>query len=300
MKKIAYTTLLLMCTSATTRGQLPTTPDATASASAPAKAAIPIKDEPHHHLLLENPYVRVFRVEVISPDATPLYLQDSPYVYMSIGKAQFTKAVEGQPEKHITMTNGQLGYSKGGFAQIIRAENDTPFYNITVELLHPQNNMHSECAKVIEGPLDGCATRAAVDDTSNKVVSSTDGDSAASPGTGANTPLAESAPDKGKKAAGPPVFASILESDESILKSGNFPANAKTSLVAAVGGTLLVVEPLSQFKVDFVDGSSKLLSGGDTLWLQAGSTSTATNTSEQSASWMLIFDFKDVPKKAAN
>jgi hypothetical protein len=296
MKNIAYLTLLLACTAVAGRGQ--TAPPDTAVAS--AKPPVSIKQEPHHHLILENSYARVFRVEVISPDATPLYRHDFPYVYMSIGKAEFIKAVEGQPEKHVTMTNGQLGYSKGGFAQIIRAENDTPFYNITVELLHPQNNMHSECAKVIEGPLDGCATRAAVDDTSKKVVSSTDGDAPASPGTGANTPLAESAPDKGKKAAGPAVFASILESDESTLKSGNFPANAKTSLVAAAGGTLLVIEPLSQFKLDFVDGSSKLLSGGDTLWLPAGSTSAVTNTSEQAASSMLIFDFKDAPKAAAN
>jgi hypothetical protein len=63
---------------------------------------------------------------------------------------------------------------------------------------------------------------------------------------------------------------------------------------------LLVVEPLSQFKLDFVDGSSKLLSGGDTLWLQAGSTTTVTNVSEQTASLVLIFRFKDAAKPAAN
>jgi hypothetical protein len=298
MKNIVYLTLLLACT-AVTRGQTP--PIATTSTTiAPVKTAVPIKEEPHHHLILENSYVRVFRVEVISPDATLLYRHDFPYIYMSIGKAQFTKAVEGQPEKHVALGNGQLGYSKGGFAQVIRAVNDTPFYNITVELLHPQENMHSDCAPVVEGPLDGCATPAAVADTSKKVVSDTSGDVQASPEIGANTPLAQSAPDKGKKATAPPAFTSILESDESTLRSGNFPANAKTSLVAAAGGTLLVVEPLSQFKLDFGDGSSKLLSGGDTLWLQAGSTSAVTNTSEQAVSLVLIFDFKDVSKPAGN
>jgi hypothetical protein len=299
MKNIAYLTLLLVCTAVTLRAQTPpVAPDATAPAS--AKAPVAIKEEPHHHLIMENSYVRVFRVEIISPDATPLYRHDFPYVYMSIGKAEFTKAVEGQPEKHMALGNGQLGYSKGGFAQVIRAENDTPFYNVTVELLHPQENMHSDCAQVVEGPLDGCATPAAVADTSKKVVSDTSGDAQASPGIGANTPLAQSAPDKGKRATAPPAFTSILESDESTLRSGNFPANAKTSLVAAAGGALLVVEPLSQFKLDFGDGSSKLLSGGDTLWLQAGSTSAVTNTSEQTASLVLIFDFKDVSKPAGN
>lgn len=297
MKNLAYVVLLLACTAVTLRGQTPTAAPSEIAAS--AKPPVAIKDEPHHHLILENSYVRVFRVEVISPDATPLYRHDFPYVYMSIGKAEFTKAVEGQPEKRVSLANGQLGYSKGGFAQVIRAENETPFYNITVELLHPQENMRSDCAKVVEGLLDGCSTHAAVADASEKIVSGA-GSGAQSAGTGANTPLAESAPDKGKKAAGPPSFTSILESDESTLRSGSFPANAKTSLAAGPGGTLLVIEPLSQFKVDFVDGSAKLLSGGDTLWLQAGSTSTVTNTSEQSTSSVLIFSFKDSEKRPAN
>jgi hypothetical protein len=295
---MAFLTLLLACTAVTLRGQIP--PAAPKEAAASAKSPVAIKDEPHHHLILENPYVRVFRVEIISPDATPLYRHDFPYVYMSIGKAQFTKAVEGQPEKHVALSNGQLGYSKGGFAQVIRAENDTPFYNITVELLHSQENMHSDCAKTVEGPLDGCAPQSGVASTSEKVVSEAGNGAAPSPGTGANTPLAESAPDKGKKAAAPPAFSTILESDESMLKSGSFPVNAKTSLAAGPGGKLLVVEPLSQFKVDFTDGSSKLLSGGDTLWLPAGSTSTVTNTSEQTASQVLIFSFKDAAKPGGN
>ena len=298
MKNTAFLTLLLACTAVTLRGHTP--PAASQETAASAKPPVAIKDEPHHHLILENPYVRVFRVEIISPDATPLYRHDFPYVYMSIGKAEFTKAVEGQPEKHVALGNGQLGYSKGGFAQVIRAENDTPFYNITVELLHPQENMHSDCAKTVEGPLDGCAPQSGMASTSEKVVSEAGNGAAPSPGTGANTPLAESAPDKGKKAAGPPAFSTILESDESALKSGNFPANAKTSLAAGPGGTLLVVEPLSQFKLDFTDGSSKLLSGGDTLWLQARSTSTVTNSSEQAASQVLIFSFKDAAKSGAN
>jgi hypothetical protein len=297
MKNMAFLTLLLACTAVTLRGQTP--PAAPNETPASAKPPVAIKDEPHHHLILENSYVRVFRVEIISPDATPLYRHDFPYVYMSIGKAEFTKAVEGQPEKHVALGNGQLGYSKGGFAQVIRAENDTPFYNITVELLHPQENVHSDCAKTMEGPLDGCAPQTTVEQTSEKVVTTAGNGVAASPGMGANTPLAESAPDKGKKAAGPAAFTGILESDESTLKSGNFPANAKTSLAARPGGTLLVVEPLSQFKLDFADGSSKLLSGGDTLWLQAGSTSTVTNSSEQSASQVLIFSFTDAEKAGA-
>lgn len=92
MKNTAFLILLLVCTAVTLRGQTP--PVSPNQAAASAKPPVAIKDEPHHHLILENSYVRVFRVEIISPDATPLYRHDFPYVYMSIGKAEFTKAVE--------------------------------------------------------------------------------------------------------------------------------------------------------------------------------------------------------------
>jgi hypothetical protein len=268
-----------------------------------AAASVPITKEPHHHLVLENSYVRVFRIEIISPDATLLHRHDNPYVYMSIGKAEFTNAVEGKADTRVKMTDGQLGYSRGGFSHVIRTESDTPFYNLTIELLHPQGEMRSECAKVVNGPLEGCsAPVSAVEKVAEKIISPKEGtDAAGSPGTGANTPLAQSAPDNGKKvSAGPPSFSSILESDESTLKSATFPANAKASLAGGPAGTLLMVVPLSQFKLEFTDGTSKLLSGGDSLWLAPGPPATITNTSEQQPSTLLIFGFKDAPKPAAD
>ena len=286
-------TLLFFCGAVAGRAQAPN--DA-------GSVSVPITKEAHHHLVLENSYVRVFRVEIISPDATQLHRHDNPYVYMSIGKAEFTNAVEGKPDTRVKMTDGQLGYSRGGFSHIIRTENDTPFYNLTIELLHPQGEMHSDCAKVVNGPLEGCsAPESAVEKVAEKIISPKEGTDAGSPGSGANTPLVQSAPDNGKKvSAAPPAFSSILESDESTLKSATFPPNAKTSLDGGPAGTLLIVVPLSQFKLEFTDGTSKLLSGGDSLWLAPGPAATITNSSEQQASTLLIFGFKDTPKPAAD
>ena len=153
MKNIIYGSLLFLCIAGTLPAQ--TTP---AQTPPDTGKAVSIKEEPHHHLILENAYVRVFRVEIISPDATLLHRHDTPYAYMSIGKADFINAVEGKPDAQVKMANGQLGYSKGGFSHIVRTTNDTPFYNITVELLHPQPNIHSDCAKTLGGPLEGCST----------------------------------------------------------------------------------------------------------------------------------------------
>ncbi len=294
MKMIAYLPLLLFCSAASLWAQAPPV--------AADKTAIPITKEPHHHLILENSYVRVFRVELISPDATPLYPHDHPYVYMSIGKAEFTKTVEGKSEVHVTMANGQLGYSKGGFSQIIRTEDETPFYNITVELLHPQENVHSDCAKVVEGPLEGCSgPQNVVAETDKKAASelATAANGAASSDAGVAS-LGQLGRDEAKKDAPsvPPPFTTVLESDESTLRSATFPVKGKFSADAGAAGTLLVVEPLSQFTLDFSDGSSKLLSGGDCVWLQGGSTTAITNTSQQTPSVILMFTFKDAPPKS--
>lgn len=297
MKMIAYLSLLAFCGPASLWAQAP---PPTAD-----KTAVSITKEPHHHLILENSFVRVFRVELISPDATALYRHDYPYVYMSIGKAEFTKDVEGKPEVRVKMANGQLGYSKGGFSQIIRTEDETPFYNITAELLHPQENLHSDCAKVVEGLLEGCSAPQNVvsesDKKSSELVAAPTND-AAPPTTGVDSPLAQMGRDDAKKNTplAPPAFTVVLESDESTLKSATFPVGGKYSADAGAAGTLIVVEPLSQFTLDFSDGSSKLLSGGDSLWLPGGSTTAIANTSQQTPSVLLLFSFKDAPKPAGN
>jgi hypothetical protein len=300
MKNIICGSLLFLLSAGTLPAQ--TTP---AQAPPPdTGGSVSIKEEPHHHLILENAYVRVFRVEIISPDATLLHRHDTPYAYMSIGKADFINAVEGKPDAPVKMANGQVGYSKGGFSHIVRTTNDTPFYNITVELLHPQPNIHSDCAKTLGGPLEGCSTpQQTVAESAHSTNAELTGGvkSGASPGAGGDRPLAMSTQGDAKKAeaATPPSFTTIFESDESTLKSGAFTANATTSLQAPPSGILLVVEPLSQFQLEFSDGSSKLLGGGDCIWLEGGSSTKVTNSSDANPSSLLTFSFKDEASKDA-
>ena len=283
---------MMLCVAHAANGQAPqaTSPSPTAANAADAaKRTVPITEEPHHHLIFANDYVRVFRVEILSPDSTLLHRHDFPYAYVSIGKAEFTNKVEGKPEVRVKLSDGQLGYSKGGFSHQVRTENDTPFYNVTVELLHPQENVRSSCAKNVNGPLEGCGMPQPAP--------------AQDPlGTGNNTAVGQVAPDPANDAsknAAPPTIIQVLETDESTLKSASFPQKSKTILASPPGGTLLVVAPLSQFKLDFVDGTTKLISGGDSLWLAPGPPVSIANSSDQQRSNVLIFGFKDAPKAPA-
>jgi hypothetical protein len=129
------------------------------SASLPAQApvAVPLPQERHHHLVLENEYVRVFRVSVPAHDATLLHQHDVPYLYISLGPADVINAVQGRPEARIVMADGQVGYSPGHFAHIARTDAGTTFDNVTIELLHPQGEVHNLCRKIVEGDLGPCS-----------------------------------------------------------------------------------------------------------------------------------------------
>ncbi len=119
--------------------------------NAQAPAAVPITKEPHHHLVFENSYVRVFRVRVPAHDATLLHQHDVPYVYVALGPADVINAVQGKPEARIVMADGQVGYSRGGFAHIARTDAGLVFNNVTIELLKPQGEPRNTCAEIVPG-----------------------------------------------------------------------------------------------------------------------------------------------------
>lgn len=123
---------------------------------AQAPAAIPTAEEPHHHPVLENSYLRALRVSIPAGDATLLHEHGVAYVYVSLGPADFANAVAGKPEVRVKLTDGQVGYSRGGFAHLVRADAGIPFNNVTVELLHPQGEPHNLCEKIVPGDAGTC------------------------------------------------------------------------------------------------------------------------------------------------
>jgi hypothetical protein len=129
------------------------------SLSAQAPVAVPVANEPHHHLVFENSYVRVFRVSVPAHDATLLHQHDLPYLYVSLGPADVINAVAGKPEARLVLADGQLGYSRGGFAHVARTDAGSSFNNVTIELLHPQGEVRNLCRKIVDGDLGPCSER---------------------------------------------------------------------------------------------------------------------------------------------
>lgn len=219
----------------------------TFSLNAQSPTAVPIPQEPHHHLVLENEYVRVFRVSVPPHESTLLHQHDVPYLYVSLGPADVINAVQNKPEVHLVMADGQLGYSPGHFAHIARNQSDAPFDNVTIELLKPQGEPRNLCAKVVPNAASvGC----------DKTLGSGRGEFSIEP---------------------------QLETDEMNSDALRLGPEMKSPQIAVQAESLLVALNDSEIQVGVQGKSTRVLHGGEIVWIGAGSRGFVSNQSKKSA-----------------
>jgi quercetin dioxygenase-like cupin family protein len=99
---------------------------------------VDITAEPHHHLVLQNKYVRVFKVEVAPHEATLLHYHAHDYIYVTLGATEISNEVKGKPPATVKLQDGEVKFTAGNFAHIARDLASTPFRNITIEFMHHQ------------------------------------------------------------------------------------------------------------------------------------------------------------------
>ena len=96
---------------------------------------VPISAEPRHHLIIENEKVKVYDVTVAPHDQTLLHQHDHDYVFVTLGDSDIENRVLGKPPVELKLTDGATRFSKGPFAHVAVNKADTPFHNITIEIL---------------------------------------------------------------------------------------------------------------------------------------------------------------------
>lgn len=104
-------------------------------------AAVPISEEHHHHLMIQNSYVNAYAVELPAHEQTLLHQHDYDYVYVVIGDADVTNAVVGNPVVKLHLADTTVNFSRGPFAHVAGNAGDSPFRNVTISLLHPQGEV---------------------------------------------------------------------------------------------------------------------------------------------------------------
>jgi hypothetical protein len=127
---------------------------------------VPISEEPHHRLVLQNDFTRVYDVTVPPLDTTLLHQHDLPYLYVTLGPADIINAIVGKPELHQILQDGETHYSPGHFAHVARTDSGVQFQNVTIELVHPQGTAKNLCKDVLPGAPLNCPEPPAAGDTS--------------------------------------------------------------------------------------------------------------------------------------
>jgi hypothetical protein len=242
----------------------------TAASAPPQSAAVPVDKEPHHHLIFENEYARAFYVEIPGHQETLLHRHDRPYMAVSLGPGDFMNAVEGKPEAHVTLTDGQVLYSKGGFAHVARVTGDGAFRNITVEFLHAQGEPCNRCTRVLaDKPAADCP--------------------AVNPGL----------------LPGPPPLYSIkplFETDEVRVLSGVLAGKGEWSDDKSNRpARLLLVLDSSSLGVEVPGQAAKSLKTGEVMWIPADTVPTIRNLERLTTGAFVLIAFHDsVPGAAHN
>src|SRR3954471_4002868 len=95
---------------------------------------VPITEEQHHHLVLDNEYVRVFHVEVAPHSETLYHQHDMDYVFVTLGDSVVESVRVGENPVKLELKDGDTRFTKGGFAHKAVNLSDKPFVNVTVEL----------------------------------------------------------------------------------------------------------------------------------------------------------------------
>jgi uncharacterized Zn-binding protein involved in type VI secretion len=126
-------------------------------------AAITMDQEPHHHLILQNDYVKAFNVEVSSGDSIVLHRHDQDTVAIAIGDQLVTVGIPGKPDVHQKNADAQVRLQRSGYVHSTRVDGDTPYHTVAVELMKPQTNFHNVCREVLSGQPLNCPDAAMKD-----------------------------------------------------------------------------------------------------------------------------------------
>ena len=240
--------------------------------SAP-QGPVPINEEPHHRLVLQNEFTHVYSVMVPGLDVTLLHQHDLPYLFVTLGPADIMDGIVGKPELHQGLQDGEVHYTPGHFAHIVRTDSGLAFRSITIELVRPQGTPKNLCKDVMLGePLNCPETQPAVESK------------------------------KGKKRA-PEVAADedvpYFESDEVRVDLHKVSAGNDYVDAEAKFDVLLVGLTNSNLDANLSGEHFQFLHGGDVIWMPAGQQRRIVDFLGTHSGFLLI-TFKDGTKAASS
>ncbi|MDR3749214.1 MAG: hypothetical protein P4M04_13885 [Acidobacteriota bacterium] len=115
---------------------------------------VPIDEEPRHHLVIENEFVRAFAVEIAPHDRTLCHQHNHDYLMYVAGDAEIVSVPRDDEPKKLSYRDGDCELSQAGMVHVVENRKDTPFRNIVAELLLGAGGLRrSPHPKVIGGQV---------------------------------------------------------------------------------------------------------------------------------------------------
>jgi quercetin dioxygenase-like cupin family protein len=120
--------------------------------------AVPVGEEPHHQLVLENEYTRVFHVVLQPKESTLMHQHDRDYVYVMIGSSQVEVVKAGAAPTEMKLNDGDVKFTKAPLTHKVTNVGDTPFVNLTIEVKKASTRAvcGASWAGVQAGKPEGC------------------------------------------------------------------------------------------------------------------------------------------------
>ena len=100
----------------------------------PCDQVVPIEQEPRHHLVIENEFVRAFAVEIAAHDRTLCHHHPHDYLMYVAGDAEIISAAREQEPKRLSYRDGECELLSAGMVHVVQNARLTAFRNVVVEL----------------------------------------------------------------------------------------------------------------------------------------------------------------------
>ena len=95
---------------------------------------VDVGDEPCHHLVLANEYVRAFAVEVPPQSRTLCHRHPHDYLLYVASGAEVISAARDEEPKRLSYADGECELSKAGLVHVVDNRSRHAFRNVVVEL----------------------------------------------------------------------------------------------------------------------------------------------------------------------
>lgn len=139
MPKLLTAAVLFLGLCAYAQQQEPT-PQTAKSGPSGDPVPVDVSAEPHHHHVLDNIFVRAYAVEVDPKQSTLMHRHGHDYLSVSLGDAEVTNTKQGAQPATAKFKDGEVRFTAAPLVHAVSDNLDTPFRNITIELMQPTTN----------------------------------------------------------------------------------------------------------------------------------------------------------------